>query len=103
MRIRRVLTLALFFLSALFFASPPLQAWAAGFGAPAAGALIFGAPAAGRPSFSLSARGQAYHRNDLGPMSQTNTATDVTRSVRGPSRVGGAEVAQRAVVFSKNN
>jgi len=100
-RIRRVFTLALFVLSALFFASPPLQAWAAGFGAPAAGALSFGAPAAGRPSFSLSARGQAYHRNDLGPMRQTNTATDVTRSVRGPS--GGAEVAQRAVVFSKNN
>ena len=111
------------------FRFPALQALAAGFSAPAAGGSIFGAPAAGGSIFGASAisfnfgataadgsifgaapaaggfsfgAAPAAGGFSIGaPATQTNTATDVARSVRGPSGGGGAKVAQISSFFHR--
>ena len=100
------------------FRFPALQALAAGFSAPAAGGSIFGATAAGGSIFGASAisfnfgataadgsifgAAPAAGGFSIGaPATQTNTATDVARSVRGPSGGGGAKVAQISSFFHR--
>ena len=70
------------------------------FGATAADGSIFGAaPAAG--GFSFGAAPAAGGFSTGAPATQTNTATDVARSVRGPSGGGGAKVAQISSFFHR--
>ena len=70
------------------------------FGATAADGSIFGAaPAAG--GFSFGAAPAAGGFSIGAPATQTNTATDVARSVRGPSGGGGAKVAQSSSFFHR--